>query len=295
MKIGVVLFVTDVALSPAALARKCESLGFESIFMPEHTVIPVDRKTPYVWGTGGEHGEDEMPDYYWHLPDPFIALALAASVTTRIKLGTGICLVPEHEPIALAKEIATLDRYSDGRFLFGIGAGWLVEESEVMGVEFRRRWPMTREYIRAMKELWTKPEATFEGRFVRFPAVRCYPKPAQRPHPPVLIGAGGMGPSCERALKDTVAIGDGWAPSWIGPNRLARETARLKGLCAEAGRDLDQIEISVFLRPQPGADPRRTIERYREAGAHRLVFNLPPLDSSRADSVLEDLARQYLP
>src|SRR5216683_462693 len=184
MKIGLQAFVTDNTANPASIARKAEAVGFDSIFIPEHPIIPIHHRTPYPMGDG------TIPEFYAHMPDPFVALALAAAATTRLKLGTGICLVPERDPIVMAKEISTLDHYSGGRFLFGIGAGWLADESEIMGVEFKRRWPMTREYIAAMKELWTKPEPSFEGKFVRFPKVKFFPKPAQKPHPPVIIDAG---------------------------------------------------------------------------------------------------------
>ena len=185
MKIGVLAFVASFTAHPVEVARKCEALGFESFWLPEHAIMPVNPKTPFPQGDG------TIPEVYAHMIDPFVGLALAAGATNRIKLGTGICLVPERDPFNLAKEVATLDYYSGGRVLFGIGAGWLRDESEIMGVDFRRRWPMTREYIRAMKELWTREEASFEGEFVKFPALRSNPKPAQKPHPPVHIGAGG--------------------------------------------------------------------------------------------------------
>jgi probable F420-dependent oxidoreductase len=184
MKVGLQAFVTETTANPANIARKAEALGFDSMFIPEHAIIPIHHRTRYPLGDGS------IPDVYAHMPDPFVALALAAGATSRLKLGTGICLVPERDPILMAKEISTLDHFSGGRFLFGIGAGWLADESEIMGGEFKRRWPMTREYIAAMKELWTKPEPSFEGKFVQFPKVKFFPKPAQKPHPPVIIGAG---------------------------------------------------------------------------------------------------------
>ncbi|MFZ1122385.1 MAG: LLM class F420-dependent oxidoreductase, partial [Candidatus Binataceae bacterium] len=217
MKIGLQAFVTDNTANPANVARKAEALGFDSIFIPEHPIIPIHHRTPYPMGDG------TIPEFYAHMPDPFVSLALAAGATTRMKLATGICLVPERDPIVMAKEISTLDHFSGGRFLFGIGAGWLADESEIMGVEFKRRWPMTREYIAAMKELWTKPEPSFEGEFVRFPKVKFFPKPAQKPHPPIIIGAGGMGLNCERPLKDTVEMGDGWMPLGLTPAQLSTE------------------------------------------------------------------------
>jgi probable F420-dependent oxidoreductase len=225
--------------------------------------------------------------------DPFVGLALAAAATTKIGLGTGICLVPERDPIILAKEVATLDYYSGGRFIFGIGAGWLRDESEIMGVNFPRRWPMTREYIRAMKELWTRPEASFEGEFIKFPPVKCYPKPARKPHPPIHIGAGGIGPSMDRALRDTVAIGDGWAPLGLAPEALAAELAKLKTMCSEAGRDFGKLEITMYA-PQIKGEPKRVRDEYAKAGAHRLIFILDSPAPNTYEKQLEELARGWV-
>jgi probable F420-dependent oxidoreductase len=225
------------------------------------------------------------------LPDQFVLLTMAAAATSRIRIGTGICLLPEHEPITLAKTVATLDYYSNGRLLFGIGAGGIREVTEIMGVEFRRRWTVAGEYIAAMKELWTRDEPRFEGDFVRFPPVKCFPKPRQKPHPPIHIGAGGITPDYVRALRNTAAFGDGWAPLAIAPDRLAKDLATLRELCAQAGRNFGQIEISIFFPVETG-DPRETIRAYQAAGAHRLVFNLwsPGIN----DPTLDDLARRYI-
>jgi probable F420-dependent oxidoreductase len=225
--------------------------------------------------------------------DPFVGLALAAAATKTIGLGTGICLVPERHPIVLAKEVATLDHYSGGRFIFGIGAGWLRDESEIMGVDFKRRWPITREYIRAMKELWTRPEASFDGEFIKFPPVKCNPKPARKPHPPVHIGAGGIGANMDRALRDTVAIGDGWAPLGLAPEALATELGKLNKLCTEAGRDFTKLEITMYA-PRTDGDPKRIREQYHEAGAHRLVFlNDSPMPAT-CERQLEQLAEAWI-
>jgi probable F420-dependent oxidoreductase len=166
-------------IDAATVSKKCEALGFESMFIPEHPIIPVDYKTPYPLGDG------KIPEPYAHMPDPFVLLAFAACATERLKIGSGICLVPERDPIVLAKEVATLDYYSGGRFLFGIGAGWLADETEIMGVEFKKRWEVTQEYVMAMKALWTEAEPSFAGEYVRFPKVKSYPKPVQKPHPPI--------------------------------------------------------------------------------------------------------------
>ncbi len=200
------------------------------------------------------------------MPDPFISLALAASATTRLRLGTGVCLVPERDPIVLAKEVATIDFYSGGRFIFGIGAGWLADESEIMGVEFRKRWEVTHEYVRAMKALWTENEASFAGEYVRFPKVKSFPKPVQKPHPPIHLGAGGFGPNL-RALKMTVAFADGWAPIGLSPEQLATHLVRLRKLCEEAGRDFGKIEISLYAEAGQG-EPAHSVS---EEAARRMV------------------------
>jgi probable F420-dependent oxidoreductase len=288
MKIGVLGFVSTNTVDPASMAKRAEALGFESFYLPEHPVIPVKHKTRYPLSADGE-----IPEPYAHMIDPFVGLALAAAATTKIGLGTGICLVPERDPIILAKEVATLDYYSGGRFIFGIGAGWLRDESEIMGVNFARRWPMTREYIRAMKELWTRPEASFEGEFIKFPPVKCNPKPARKPHPPIHIGAGGIGPSMDRALRDTVAIGDGWAPLGLAPEALATELAKLKAMCGEAGRDYGKLEITMYA-PQVKGEPKRVRDEYAKAGAHRLIFILDSPAPSTYEKQLEELAHGWV-
>ncbi|MGH8012437.1 MAG: LLM class F420-dependent oxidoreductase [Candidatus Binataceae bacterium] len=288
MKIGILGFIASYTIDPATFAKKCEALGFESFYLPEHPILPVNHKTPYPLSADGR-----IPEPYAQMIDPFVGLALAAGATSKIRLGTGICLVPERNPLILAKEVATLDYYSGGRFIFGIGAGWLRDESEIMGVDFRRRWAITREYIRAMKALWTDEHPSFEGEFVKFPPVRSNPKPATKPHPPVHIGAGGVGPSMERALKDTVAIGDGWAPLGMTPAALSTELAKLKQMCAAAGRDFNQLEITMYA-PVVNGDPKRVLADYREAGAHRLIFIAQNPMPNSYDKELEDLARQFV-
>ncbi|SRR5579875_3750520 len=291
MKIGIGAFIDESTPPPQVIGRRCEELGFESIWLPEHPVMPVSTRPPQTSVSDRVFENQQVPQWYTRIPDPFVTLMAVAAATSRLKLGTGVCLVPEHEPITLAKTIATLDLFSGGRFLFGIGAGGIREESEAMGVDFRRRWVMTREYIRAMKELWTKTESQFEGEFVKFPLLKSMPKPLQRPHPPIHIGAGGIGPSSARALKDTVAMGDGWAPVAVPPVRLKQDLAALKEMCAQAGRDFSRIEITIFM-PIELDDPRETIRAYEEAGAHRLVFTLFAPQLGEAE--LENVARRYL-
>lgn len=288
MKIGVIAFITESTIDTVTFARKVESLGFDSLYLPEHPIIPVVCKSSYPATPDGS-----IPEALAHFIDPFIGLAQAAAVTSRIELGTGICLVPEHDPIILAKEIATLDLCSGGRFIFGIGAGWLAEESAIMGVDFKRRWPMTREYIRAMRELWTKAEASFDGEFVKFPAVKCYPKPARKPYPPIHIGTTGSGAARERALRDTVAIGDGWAPLGLTPEVLATEVGKLKTLCTEAGRDFSHLEITMYT-PVVDGEPRRVREQYRDAGAQQLVFLLDSPAPDKWEGQLTGLAKAWI-
>ena len=296
MKIGASLMVSDLTANAEDVFRKAEALGFDCLVVPEHPIIPVNHKTPYPGsGSGGK-----IPDWYSHMPDPFVLLGIAAAVTRRIKLMTGVCLVPEHNPLVLAKQAATVDHYSNGRFLFGIGAGWLADETEIMGVNFAKRWAITRECVQAMKELWTKPEASFEGKYIKFPLVRSFPKPAHKPHPPILIGANGGVENCERALKRVVTYGDGWAPLRLSPERLARELGTLKKLCAEAGRDFSQMEITMF-RPFEKEGPRKAIEDYSQAGAHRMIVGIEglykggkSLEPGTWQTELEQLARTYL-
>jgi probable F420-dependent oxidoreductase len=288
MKIGVLGFVTTRTIDPVTLAKKLEEYGFESFYLPEHPILPVEHKTPYPLSKDGR-----IPDPYGQMIDPFVGLAMAAAATKRIRLGTGICLVPERDPLVLAKEVATLDYYSGGRFEFGIGAGWLRDESEIMGVDFKRRWPITREYIRAMKELWSRPQASFDGEFIKFPKIISDPKPVQKPHPPIHIGAGGVGPSMDRALRDTVAIGDGWAPLGIPPSALNAELKKLKQLCSESRRDFSKLEITMY-SPAIEGDAKNTIAAYREAGAHRLIQILMDPAPSSWEKQVEDLAKAWL-
>jgi len=203
-----------------------------------------------------------IPESYSHFVDPFVALARASGTTSRIKLGTGIVLVPERNPLLLAKEVSTLDLFSGGRFLFGIGAGWLREETQLMGGDFDHRWTQTRESVLAMKELWTRPEAEFHGRYYDFPPVRSYPKPAQKPHPPVLLGGG-----AKNVLQRVVGWADGWLPNRITPEELGEARATLDRLAKDAGRDPARITISVHGQP---AD-RDLIRRLHDAGATRVI------------------------
>ena len=256
MNVGTSTPLPAYTIDPAFMAKKAEDLGFDSIWYAEHPAVPVQSNSPFP-ATGGE-----IPWTYSHFTDPYIALARASGATTKIKLGTGITLVPERNPLLLAKEIASLDRFSGGRFLFGIGTGWLREETEIMGGDFEHRWTQTREAIEVMKELWTKDEAEYHGRFYDFPAVKSYPKPLQQPHPPVILGG-----LAKNVLRRVVAHADGWLPNRITPAEVEESRAKLDAMAAEAGRDPKSITISVF-----GQAPERDLVRsFLNAGADRVI------------------------
>lgn len=256
MRIGTSVPLPAYTIDPAFMAQKAEELGFESIWYAEHPAVPVHSASPFP-ATGGA-----IPWTYSHFTDPYIALARASGVTKTIKLGTGITLVPERNPLLLAKEIASLDLFSGGRFLFGIGTGWLREETELMGGDFVHRWTQTREAIEVMKALWTQEEAEYHGRYFNFPLVRSYPKPAQKPHPPIILGG-----HAKRVLQRVVAHADGWLPNRITPDELREARATLDRLAKDAGRDPSRITISVHGQP---AD-RDLIRRLHDAGATRVI------------------------
>ena len=257
MNVGISVPLPAYLVDVGAMARKAEELGFESFWCAEHPFIPVQSQSRFP---GSEDGV--IPETYSHFIDPFVALARASGTTSRIKLGTGIVLVPERHPLLLAKEISTLDLFSGGRFLFGIGTGWLREETQIMGGDFDHRWTQARESILAMKELWTKPAAEFHGKYYNFPLVRSYPKPVQKPHPPVLLGGG-----AKNVLQRIVAWGDGWLPNRVTPDQLRESRATLDRLAKDAGRDPSAISITVHGQP---AD-RDLIRRLLDAGANRVL------------------------
>jgi probable F420-dependent oxidoreductase len=268
MNVGISVPLPAYAVDVAFMARKAEELGFESFWCAEHPFIPVRTTSRFP---GSEDGV--IPESYSHFIDPFVALARASGVTTRMKLGTGIVLVPERNPLLLAKEISTLDLFSGGRFLFGIGSGWLREETQIMGGDFDHRWSQARESILAMKELWTKPEAEFHGKYYDFPLVKSYPKPAQKPHPPVILGG-----HAKSVLERIVAWGDGWLPNRITPEKLRESRATLDRLAKDAGRNPSAITISVHGQP---AD-RELIKRFHDAGATRVIVR-PPVVKTEAE------------
>ena len=239
MDIGVAAFTSETADDPGQLAKRAEELGFTSFWVPEHPVVPIHYTTPYVGSADGV-----IPQQYRRILDPFIALARASAVTKRIKLGTAICLVPERNPLLLAKEVATLDRLCGGRFAFGVGAGWLKEQVEIMGAGFAQRWRQTTDAVKAMKALWTQDVSQYQGEFYRFPELSCFPKPMQKPHPPILVGGFSM-----RVLKQVAEWGDGWMPILLPIEKIKEGRKLLHDLAKRGGRDAKSITISMCALP----------------------------------------------
>ncbi len=272
MHYGVCIFPTDYSIRIDELARAAEERGFESLFVTEHTHIPASRRTPFPGG-------GELPKEYSHTLDPFVGLTAAAAATRTLKVGTGICLIIEHDPITTAKEIASLDFLSGGRFLFGIGAGWNAEEMENHGTAFKTRFRLLRERVLAMKEIWTKDAAEFHGELVNFGPLWSWPKPVQKPHPPVLLGG-----ESGHTLQRVVDFCDGWFPRGRAAEAILPGLADLKTRAARAGRDMKTISVSVF-----GAKPdEATLRTYAEAGITRAILRLP---SEPRDAVLALLDR----
>jgi probable F420-dependent oxidoreductase len=270
MQIGVFYFPVDYGINIAELAVALEERGFESLFVPEHTHIPVCRKSPFP--SGGE-----MPRRYAHTHDPFVALSFAAAATKKLLLGTGICLIPERDPIVTAKCVASLDQLSGGRVVFGIGGGWNVEEMENHGARYSTRFKLMGERILAMKALWTMDEAEYHGEMVDFDPVWSYPKPAQRPHPPILLGG-----ETDYTLKRVVDYCDGWFPRPGRGFEIRAQLERLHQMADKAGRDRRTLSTSVFRAPADKA----ALAEYGEAGIDRAVLEIP--DQSR-DEILRVL------
>ena len=288
MDLGVFVFDSARSIDSAALARRAEELGFISYWVPEHTALPV-HPSP---GQGGGIRNDTIPEAYYHIADPMITLARASGATSRIKLGTAICLVAERNPLLVAKSVGTLDQLSGGRVLFGIGTGWSREEYAAMGGDFEHKHAQLREHIRALKTIWGNDEAEFHGRFYDFPPVKVFPKPVQKPHPPILIG-GGMGPKAERVYQRIVNWADGWLPtvSEVAPVKQGRDA--LTRLAREAGRDPASIKVHVMIRGGLGRD-RDSLKELEEAGADEVMYWMPLADEGDAVKDLEDIARQVM-
>ncbi|MGH2981588.1 MAG: LLM class F420-dependent oxidoreductase [Solirubrobacterales bacterium] len=270
MRYGIAMFPTDYAVDPATLARLVEERGFESLFFPEHTHIPASRETPYPAG-------GELPKEYSHTYDPFLCLAAAATATESLLIGTGICLVVERDPIITANEVATIDRLSGGRFLFGVGAGWNREEMANHGTDPGRRFSVLRERVEAMKAIWADDEASYNGEHVDFERIWQWPKPVQQPHPPILLGGNG-----EKVLERIVAFADEWMPNRV-PG-LRDRIAELQRMAEEAGRDRIPVTLNAA-KPDPAF-----AERGEEAGIHRCSFYIQPGDAGEAERQLDELA-----
>ena len=289
MKIGLLAVVNEHSVGPANLARKAEALGFESLWLPDHPVLPVHTTTPLP---ETPPGKGEIPDHYSHMCDPFIAMSMAAAATTNLMVATGVCLVPERSPIITANEVATLDAFSKGRVLFGIGAGWLKEESEMLGADFPHRWTQTKEYIAAMRELWTKEEASFAGKYVNFPPVRCYPKPARKGGPPVLIGS-----KDKNALRWVAQWGDGWCPILYSPAEMKTHLGKLREECTKAGTSYDRLDLTI-MRALRGdrAEVQEGLRQYAELGIHRFVVMMIAnrLNDDNYAAELERIASLYI-
>ncbi len=270
MHVGVFYFPTHYGIDPAELGKALEDRGFEALFVCEHTHIPVSRRTPFPGG-------GELPKRYIHTHDPFVALSFAAAATKTLRLGTGICLMTQRDPIVTAKVIASLDQLAGGRFEFGVGAGWNVDEMENHGAKYESRFKLMNERLLAMKEIWTKDEAQFHGEFVNFDPIWSNPKPKQRPHPPILLGG-----ETDHTLKRIVDYADGWFPR-AKPDTDPREfVGRLRQAAGTVKRNWADLSITVFRAPSDQAK----LEKYREAGIKRVLLEIPDLDR---DGILKHL------
>ena len=275
MRFGVFMFPMDTAIRPDDLAREVEKRGFESLWFPEHSHIPVSRETPW----GGVEGAPPLPEQYWRSHDVFVALAYAAAVTSTLRLGTGVALVAQRDPIWTAKEVASLDALSGGRFLFGIGYGWNKEEMAQHGVDFPKRRSLLREKMLMMKALWTEDEATFEGEMISLEPSWAWPKPAQQPHPPIIMGAA-AGP---RTIADLVEFCDGWMPLATRMD-ISGEVSRVRAAVAAAGRDPATFEITAY------GGRIEDVEKLAAAGVDRVVINLRPLGAEETIAHLDRVA-----
>ena len=265
MELGLSLFSTEQSGPVGAIAAEAERLGFESLWFPEHMLIPVRYQSRYKRTADGK-----VPESFAHLPDPFIGAAMAAQATERLRVATGICILPQRDVIATAKAAATLDLHSGGRFIMGVGAGWFPEEAEILGVPFKRRWKMLREGVEAMKVLWRDDEASYEGEFVRFPPVRVFPKPVQNPHPPIYLGIHDPKYAPARVAR----YADGWCPGDLPPGEAREAVDSVRRAARERGRDPEEIEFSALLTPRHGFPSLEDMNRYRAAGMRRIILRV---------------------
>jgi probable F420-dependent oxidoreductase len=267
---GLAIFDTDETIAPVKLARLAEDAGFESLWFPEHSHIPASRETPYPAG-------GDLPPEYWRMNDPFVALAAVAAVTERLRVATGICLVIQRDPIQLAKQVATLDHLSGGRFVFGIGAGWNLEEMRNHGTDPERRFGRLRESVEAMREIWANDEASYHGDQIDFDPIWAWPKPVQQPSPPILLGGNGR-----QVLDRVLRVGTGWLPNHLGDDE--KLVARIGKLKARGREEQDRdVPVTVY-----GAPPEvSAYELYEQAGVERIVYWLPPAPEAKVEQVLE--------
>jgi probable F420-dependent oxidoreductase len=273
MDFGALMFFTDYAISAVDLARALEARGFESVWAPEHSHIPAARKTPFPGG-------GELPKRYYDAMDPFVSLTAAAIATTRLKVGTGVCLVQQRDPIQTAKLVASLDQVSQGRFLFGVGGGWNQDEMENHGTVFATRFKLMRERIEAMKEIWTKSRAEYHGDMVDFDPMMVWPKPVQKPYPPILVGG-----AFPQAARRAIRYGDGWCPIGGRPSSNPLDALRqFRQMASDAGRDPQSLPITLF---NPAEDAGE-LARYRDLGIARVVVMLM---SEQSDKILPILDR----
>ncbi len=271
MRVGVFYFPTDYGIEIGELARALEDRGYDSLFVCEHTHIPTSRRTPFPGG-------GELPKRYSHTHDPFVALGFAAAVTKKLKLGTGICLITQRDPIVTAKCVASLDQLSGGRFVFGLGGGWNVDEMENHGAAYATRFKLLRERVLAMKEIWTKDAAEFHGELVNFDPIWSWPKPAQRPHPPILLGG-----ETDHTLRRVAEFCDGWFPRATAAFDPKAQRVRLDAAAKAAGRDPKSLQMTVFRAP---ADAER-LKPYRDAGVDRVLLEVPDLTRDEILKVLD--------
>jgi probable F420-dependent oxidoreductase len=271
---GVMMFPTDYAIQPQELARATEERGLDSLFFPEHTHIPTSRRSP--WPGGGE-----LPMEYSHTHDQFVALTAAAAATKRIKLGTGICLVIERDPILLAKEVASLDVLSNGRVILGIGGGWNAEEMENHGTNFKQRWKILRERVLAMREIWRNEKAEFHGEFVNFDSIWSWPKPVQAGGPPILLGS-----EAKRCFERVVDYCDGWIPIMRRGDQLKEGIQQLREAAQRAGRRFEDLQLGIF-----GVPPKEDLAKQLIGwGFSHLIFGLPPAKGDKVMPLLDQYA-----
>lgn len=290
MKVGVFSILPDAAADPAVVARHAEDLGFSSYWVPDHVVLPAQYSTPYP----GKVGDGPDPDYLWQMPDPLIALMRAATATTRIEVGTAVLLVPERHPLHLAKEIASLDAYSQGRFHFGIGAGWNKEECELFGGDFEHRWTQVREAIAAMKACWTDELSEFHGKYYDFAPVKCFPKPVQRPYPPIYLPSIMFGGEwAKQVFRRIVRWGDGWLPVVRSVEQVEEGIRQLHEIAEAEGCGDRQFRITV-LGGEGQWRKRKHLDDFARTGVEQVTIWLLGRDIDQMRTELDELARELL-